>query len=101
MVIMSFACTGIIKKSGNFFIGLCLELNIASQGDSVEEATQMLQEACEEYLSFIREEGREDEIKPVSLEILREFLIADDSSGDTPDRLFSQKITLSGSACVS
>jgi len=92
---MTCAYTGIIKKSGDFYIGLCLELNVASQGDNIEEATRMLQEACQEYLSFVKEEGIEDGIKPVSLDLLREFLIGDDGSSTSNDHLFSKKITIS------
>lgn len=92
---MTCAYTGIIKRSGDFYIGLCLELNVASQGDSIEDATRMLQEACKEYLSFVKEEGIEDEIKPVSLDLLREFLIGDEMSSNSNGRLFSKKITIS------
>ncbi len=92
---MTCAYTGIIKKTGDFYLGLCLELNVASQGDTIEEATRMLQEACQEYLSFVKEERIEDEIKPVSLDLLREFLIGDEESSNSIDRLFSEKITIS------
>lgn len=91
---MIFAYTGIIKRSGDFYIGLCLELNVTSQGENIEEATRMLQEACQEYLSFVREEGIGDEIKPVSLDLLIEFLIGDDVSSNSNNRLFSKKITI-------
>ena len=78
--------TGIIKKDGDFYVALCLELNVASQGKSIAEAKQMLEEACEEYLSYMRDEGLEDEIRPVSLELLREFLLEDvDVVHPTPD----------------
>ena len=97
---MTCAYTGIIKKTGDFYLGLCLELNVASQGDNIEEATRMLQEACQEYLSFVREEGIEDEIKPVSLELLREFLIGDEGSSNSIDLLFSKKITISDPCAV-
>jgi predicted RNase H-like HicB family nuclease len=69
--------TGIIKKAGNYYVALCLELNVSSQGESIEEAKRMLQEACEEYLSYIKEEKLEDEIRAVPLEVLREFLVED------------------------
>ena len=67
--------TGIIKKVGNFYVALCLELNVSSQGESIEEARRMLQEACEEYLTYIKEKKLKDEIRPAPLEELREFLI--------------------------
>ncbi len=69
--------TGIIKKAGDYYAALCLELNVSSQGESIEEARGMLQEACEEFLSYIKEEKLEEEIRPAPLEVLREFLIED------------------------
>ena len=69
--------TGIIKKSENYYVALCLEINVSSQGESIEEARKMLQEACDEYLSFMKAEGLVEEIKPVPFDILREFLLDD------------------------
>ncbi len=67
--------TGIIKKVGNYYVALCLELNVSSQGESIEEAKRMLQEACGEYVSYMEEKNLE--IRSVPLEILREFLLED------------------------
>ena len=69
--------TGMIKKAGNYYVALCLELNVSSQGESIEEARRMLQEACEEYVSYMKENNLVGEIRSVPLEILREFLIED------------------------
>ena len=69
--------TGIIKKSGDYYVALCLEINVSSQGESIEEARKMLQEACDEYISYMKAEGLEDEIKSVPVDILREFLLDD------------------------
>jgi len=69
--------TGIIKKSGNYYVALCIEINVSSQGESIEETRKMLQEACDEYLSYMKDEGLEDEIKSVPVDILREFLMDD------------------------
>ena len=69
--------TGIIKKAGNYYVALCLELNISSQGESIEEARRMLQEACDEYVSYMKEKNLVGEIRSVPLEILREFLLED------------------------
>ena len=52
--------TGIIKKAGNYYVALCLELNVSSQGESIEEARKMLKEACEEYLSYVKEKKTEE-----------------------------------------
>lgn len=42
--------TAIIEKEDNMYVALCPELDIASQGDSVEEARQNLKEAIELFL---------------------------------------------------
>lgn len=39
--------TAIIEREGNGYVSLCLELDIASQGDSVEEAKNNLIEAVQ------------------------------------------------------
>jgi predicted RNase H-like HicB family nuclease len=39
--------TAIVEREGNGYIALCPELDIASQGDSVEEAKHNLTEAIE------------------------------------------------------
>lgn len=39
--------TGIIEREGDGYVALCPELDIASQGDTVEEARQNLQEALD------------------------------------------------------
>jgi predicted RNase H-like HicB family nuclease len=44
---MSFQVTAIIEREGDGYVSLCPELDIASQGDSIEEARKNLQEAVE------------------------------------------------------
>ncbi|MEO8584830.1 MAG: type II toxin-antitoxin system HicB family antitoxin [Acidobacteriota bacterium] len=39
--------TAIIEKEGNGYVALCPELDVASQGDSVENARSNLKEALE------------------------------------------------------
>jgi len=39
--------TAIVEKEGTEYVGLCPELDIASQGDTVESATENLKEAVE------------------------------------------------------
>lgn len=43
--------TGIIEKEGNGYVSLCPELDIASQGDSVEDARKNLIEALELFFA--------------------------------------------------
>jgi predicted RNase H-like HicB family nuclease len=44
--------TAIIEKEDEMFVGLCPELDIASQGNSVEEAKANLKEAVELFLEY-------------------------------------------------
>ena len=39
--------TAIIEREGNGYVSLCPELDIASQGDSIESARENLREALE------------------------------------------------------
>lgn len=43
--------TAIVEQEGSDFVALCPELDIASQGSTVEEATANLKEAVELFLS--------------------------------------------------
>jgi len=40
----------VIEREGDGFVSLCPELDIASQGDSIEEARKNLQEALELFM---------------------------------------------------
>lgn len=51
--------TAVIEREGDGYVSLCPELDIASQGDSVEEAKANLTEAIELFL----EAADESEIK--------------------------------------
>lgn len=42
--------TAIIEREGDRYVSLCPELDIASQGGSIEEARENLREALELYL---------------------------------------------------
>ena len=93
--------TGVIKKSGNFYVALCLELNVSSEGESIDEARKMLQDACKEYLGYMKDEGLVDEIQPVPLEVLREFLIDDvEYVHPSSDWTYSESITFEVCASV-
>lgn len=67
--------TIIARQDGPYYVALCLELNVASQGDSLEEAKENISEAINEYLSYMEEIEAADEIQPVSFDLLREFLL--------------------------
>ncbi len=42
--------TAILEKEGDMYVALCPELDVASQGRTVEEATANLKEAVELFL---------------------------------------------------
>lgn len=42
--------TAIVEKEGNLYVALCPELDVASQGTTIEEATANLREAVELFL---------------------------------------------------
>ena len=44
---MTKTLTAILEREGNGFVALCPELDIARQGDSIEEARDNLREALE------------------------------------------------------
>ena len=44
--------TGIIEREGDGYVALCPELDIASQGDTVEEARPSLIEALEGFFDL-------------------------------------------------
>jgi predicted RNase H-like HicB family nuclease len=50
--------TAIIEKENNGYVSLCPELDLASQGDTIEEARNNLQEAIELFF----EHASKDEI---------------------------------------
>lgn len=49
--------TAIIERDGSLFTALCAELDIASQGASIEEARDNLKEALELYFEVATETG--------------------------------------------
>ena len=57
--------TAIIQREGDGFTALCPELDVASCGDSPDDALAMLREAVELYLDNARQLGIWDDIRPV------------------------------------
>ncbi len=51
--------TAIIEREGNGYVSLCPELDVASQGDTIEQARANLQEALELFFEC----ASSDEIK--------------------------------------
>ena len=69
----SFTC--LVKKEGNQYASLCIELDVASCGHTKKEAIEGLKNAIEAYLEYMTSEGREAEIyRPVPMKGLKNFL---------------------------
>lgn len=54
----------LIEKEDELYSAICLELNVASQGSTPEEAKENLEEAIELYMEDVFEAGDEKEFIP-------------------------------------
>lgn len=67
--------TCFVRPDGEQYSSLCLELDVASCGDSEDQAIQGLHDAVETYIEFMIDEGLEGEMyRPVPLDQLHDFL---------------------------
>jgi predicted RNase H-like HicB family nuclease len=65
----TFTC--LVKKEENQYASLCVELDIASCGNTKKDAIVGLKNAIEAYLEYMISEGRENEIyRPVPMDEL-------------------------------
>jgi predicted RNase H-like HicB family nuclease len=55
---------GLIEKENGLYSALCLEIDVASQGKTVEEAKKNLQEAVEVYFEDVLESKEEKDFIP-------------------------------------
>ena len=55
--------TAIIEREGNGYVSLCPELDIASQGDTIENARRNLQEALELFFEAASKEEIKDRLR--------------------------------------
>jgi predicted RNase H-like HicB family nuclease len=75
----SYTC--FVKKEKNQYASLCIELDIASCGNTKKEATLGLKHAIEAYIEFMISEKRETEIyRPVPMNALKDFLFPYEAS---------------------
>ncbi|MCX6029752.1 MAG: hypothetical protein NT169_10680 [Chloroflexi bacterium] len=72
-MVQSYTC--LVKREGNQYASLCVELDVASCGQTKKAAISGLQDAIETYLAYMVAEGKESEIyRPVPMKELRAFL---------------------------
>jgi predicted RNase H-like HicB family nuclease len=55
--------TAIIEREGNGYVSLCAELDIASQGETIEAAQENLQEALELFFEAASQEEIKDRLR--------------------------------------
>ncbi|MBU1599993.1 type II toxin-antitoxin system HicB family antitoxin [bacterium] len=69
----------LIEKEGDLYSAVCLELNVASQGETIMEAKENLQEAVELYLEDVLQAGDDQEFipRPASMEEWLKFFEAE------------------------
>jgi len=65
MVELTHQFSSVINKEGEVFVALCPELDIASQGSSIEESLVNLKEAIELYLEDEDTEYETPEFRPL------------------------------------
>jgi predicted RNase H-like HicB family nuclease len=76
--------TCLVKKEGRNWSSICIELDVASCGNTRQEAIDGLQRVIESYVEYMTEEGRTAEIiRPVPISALREFLIEEEREEKT------------------
>ena len=77
--------TGLVKKEGNQYASLCVELDIASCGHTKKEAIEGLKNGIEAYLAYMISEERAHEIyRPVPMNALKEFLFPEHTNYEQP-----------------
>lgn len=77
--------TCLVKKEGNQYASLCVELDVASCGHTKKEAIEGLKNAIEAYLEYMISKGRESEIyRPVPMNELRDFLFPEHTLYEQP-----------------
>jgi len=73
------AFTAVLEREGDGFVALCPELDVASQGGSVEEAVSNLREAVELFLECASPQEIEERLHSEVFVTRREHSIFEDS----------------------
>ncbi len=68
--------TTVLRKSGDYWVALCLENGLVGQGNSKEKAVAKLREAIDSFEEVVR---TEEEVynAPLSIKELHEFLMVE------------------------
>ena len=67
--------TCLVKKEGSQYVSLCVELDVASCGETKKKAVEGLKNAIKAYIEYMSSQKRDKEIyRPVPMDELRNFL---------------------------
>ena len=67
--------TCLVKREGNQYVSLCVELDVASCGKTKKKAIEGLKNAIEAYIEYMSSQKHSKEIyRPVPMDELRNFL---------------------------
>ena len=87
----SFTC--FVKKEGDQYASLCVELDIASCGVTKDEALEGLKNSIDTYIDYMISEHRENEIyRPVPMNELKDFLFPESNITEQPLEAVSLEI---------
>jgi len=79
--------TCFMKREGNQYASLCVELDVASCGKTKKDALDGLKRAIETYLEYMLSEGRQNDIyRPVPMNELKSFLFPEN---ETEEKTFN------------
>jgi predicted RNase H-like HicB family nuclease len=83
--------TIVVRREGPNYVALCVELNLLSQGKSLDQVKRNIVEAIREYLT-LEERGLVRQAQPIPLDLLREFMTEgmDAALAANPAFLFSR-----------
>ena len=73
--------TVVLRRSGGYWVALCLENGLVGQGNTKENAIDRLRDAIESFEDARRAE-EDVYAAPISIKELNEFLTADNSNED-------------------
>lgn len=73
---MSYKFSMIIEKEGKWYVALCPEVDIASQGETIEEASENLKEAVKLYFQTASKEEIEAVVSPTMPPLVSTFEVA-------------------------
>ncbi len=78
---IAYPLTFLLRREGGQWSSLACEVDVASCGETLEEAREGLKEAVGLYISAMLEEGKRDSIaRPVPQDALREFMAEGDEA---------------------